>query len=228
MMPKPDSDMPLLSTSEQSEEALVPISKAATLISHALKLRSASHYALHPVEAVVQYHRDPAEIVGEESHGGIDFQQAEAHYRAGAQGLRLSEIPQLPQQLRELSRLASVDRAGRKSLRQWAEEQGHVIDEAAFFCCWHEQGKRGGAEHQVYHDEECGRWFNAPYAYLHPVTGILAHDLHDENVVRLPETEGLAVIDPYISLARIGTWAALKLAEVGYETPCDDPFIDAA
>jgi hypothetical protein len=134
MMLMPDSDMPLLSSSEQSEEALVPISKAAALISLALKLRSTNHYALHPVEAVVQYHRDPAEIVGEESHGGIDFQQAEAHYRAGAQGLRLSEIPQLPQQLRELSRLASVDRAGRKSLRQWSEEQGHVIDEAAFFA----------------------------------------------------------------------------------------------
>lgn len=316
-MPMPDSDTPLLSSSEQSEEALVPISKAAALISLALKLRSTNHYALHPVEAVVQYHRDPAEIVGEESHGGIDFQQAEAHYRAGAQGLRLSEIPQLPQQLRELSRLAEVDRAGRKSLRQWAEDQGHVIEEAAFFRRWHDQGQRGGAEHQVYHDEALGRWFKrlyhgvnqstlgdylvrmrlhavlfpetayrlegftinpkskelAPvvsqphvevdttrslvskaetddlmaamgfaalplmhegvrddgyYAYLHPVTGILAHDLHDENVVRLPETEGLAVIDPYISLARIGTWAALKLAEVGYETPPDDPFIDAA
>ena len=34
------------------------------------------------------------------------------------------------------------------------------------------------------------------YAYLHPVTGVLAHDLHDENVVWLPGTDGLAVIDP--------------------------------
>ena len=61
------------------------------------------------------------------------------------------------------------------------------------------------------------------YAYLHPVTGVLAHDLHDENVVRLPECNDLAVIDPYISLARSGTWAAIKLAEVGYPTPPDEP-----
>jgi hypothetical protein len=31
-------------------------------------------------------------------------------------------------------------------------------------------------------------------------------------------------IDPYISLARRGTWAAIKLAEVGLSTPPDDPF----
>ncbi len=61
------------------------------------------------------------------------------------------------------------------------------------------------------------------YAYLHPVTGLLVHDLHDENVVRLPESADLAVIDPHISLARSGTWAAIKLAEVGYATPPDDP-----
>jgi hypothetical protein len=52
---------------------------------------------------------------------------------------------------------------------------------------------------------------------------VLAHDLHDENVVRIPDTGELAVIDPYISLARRGTWAAIKLAEVGFTTPPDDP-----
>ena len=67
------------------------------------------HYALHPIEAVVQYHRERAEISGEERHCGLDFEQAEAHCRAGAQRLRLSEIPQLPQQLRELSSLKEVD-----------------------------------------------------------------------------------------------------------------------
>jgi len=61
------------------------------------------------------------------------------------------------------------------------------------------------------------------YAYLHPVTGVLAHDLHDENVVRLPGADGLAVIDPYISLARCGTWAVLKLLEAGFQLPPDDP-----
>ncbi|MBL9179656.1 MAG: hypothetical protein JNM65_16455 [Verrucomicrobiaceae bacterium] len=210
-----------------------------------------------------------------------------------------------------MTRLSPVDRAGRKALRQWAEESGLVVDEAGFFQTWEAQGKRGGAEHQVYYDEQCGRWFKRLYhgvnhstlgdylirmrlhgvlfpetayrlegftinsrskelapvvsqphvevdttrplvskaetqdlmagigfapiqlkhegvlddgyfAYLHPVTGILAHDLHDENVVRLPEAGGLAVIDPYISLARIGAWAAFKLSEVGLPLPPDD------
>ncbi len=186
----------------------------------AFQLRSQHLYALHPVEAALQYHRASAEISGEESHGGICFEAAEAHYRAGAQGLRLSEIPQLPKQLRELTRLAPLDRAGRKSLRIWAEENAHVFDEAQFFQHWTAQGKRGGAEHQVYHDQDSARWIKR--LYLHPVTGLLAHDLHDENVVRLPESDDLAVIDPYLSLARRGTWAAIKLAEVGFPLPPDD------
>jgi hypothetical protein len=283
----------------------------ASLTSQAFQLRYNHHHALHPVEAALQYHRASAEISGEEGHGGCGFEQAEAHYRAGTQGLRLSEIPQLPQQLRELSRLSSVDRAGRTALRKWAQEQDLVLEETRFFQRWEIQGKRGGVEHQVYYDAETGRWFKrlyhgvnsstlgdylgrmrlhavlfpetgyrlegftinaknkelAPvvsqphveidtsrplvtkletddlmasmgfasvqlmhegirddgyYAYLHPVTGVLAHDLHDENVVRIPETDALAVIDPYISLARIGTWAALKLAEIGYPIPPDD------
>lgn len=283
----------------------------ASLTSQAFQLRCHQHHALHPVEAALQYHRASAEISGEEGHGGCGFEEAEAHYRAGAQGLRLSEIPQLPQQLRELSRLSSVDRAGRSALRKWAQEQDLVFDETRFFQRWEIQGKRGGVEHQVYYDAETGRWFKrlyhgvnsstlgdylgrmrlhavlfpetgyrlegftinaknkelAPvvsqphveidtsrplvtkletddlmasmgfasvqlmhegirddgyYACLHPVTGVLTHDLHDENVVRIPETDALAVIDPYISLARIGTWAALKLAEIGYPIPPDD------
>lgn len=283
----------------------------ASLTSQAFQLRYNHHHALHPVEAALQYHRASAEISGEEGHGGCGFEEAEAHYRAGAQGLRLSKIPQLPQQLRELSRLSSVDRAGRSALRKWAQEQDLVFEETRFFEHWEIQGKRGGVEHQVYYDAETGRWFKrlyhgvnsstlgdyfgrmrlhavlfpetgyrlegftinaknrelAPvvsqphveidtsrplvtkletddlmasmgfasvqlmhegirddgyYAYLHPVTGVLAHDLHDENVVRIPETDALAVIDPYISLARIGTWAALKLAEIGYPIPPDD------
>lgn len=284
----------------------------AALTCQAFQLRSQHLYALHPIEAALQYHRASAEIPGEEGHGGFGFKKAEAHYRAGAQGLRLPEVPQLPQQLRELSRLGPVDRAGRKVLRKWAEDHGHVFDEDRFFQLWTAQGKRGGAEHQVYHDQETGRWIKRLYhgvnsstlgdylarmrlhavlfpetayrlegftinpknkelapvvsqphvevdttrllvtksetddlmagmdfapvqfihdgvlddgyfAYLHPITGVLVHDLHDENVVRLPESDDLAVIDPYISLARRGTWAAIKLAEVGYPTPPDDP-----
>jgi hypothetical protein len=38
----------------------------------------------------------------------------------------------------------------------------------------------------------------------------------------MQDTGELAVIDPYLSLARNGTWAALKLAEVGITIPPDD------
>jgi hypothetical protein len=85
---------------------------------HAFQLRSNHRYALHPVEAVIQYFSAQAESFGQESHSGVCFEEAETQYRRGAQGLRLSEIPQLPQQLRELSRLASLDRAGRKGYVQ--------------------------------------------------------------------------------------------------------------
>lgn len=61
------------------------------------------------------------------------------------------------------------------------------------------------------------------YAYLHPFTGVLVFDLHDENVIRLQDTEHLVVIDPFICLARRGGWASIKLAEIGLPTPPDDP-----
>jgi hypothetical protein len=282
-----------------------------SLTARAFQLRSLGRYALHPIEAAIRHHCAFTEILGEEGNCGLRFAEAESHYRAGAQRLRLPEIPQLPQQLRELSRLGMVDRAGRKALRKWAEDYGHVVDENRFFRIWEAQGKRGGAEHQVYHDQEAGRWIKRLYhgvnhstlgdylvrmrlhaaifpesayclegftinakskelapvvsqphvkvdterplvskaetddlmvamgfapvqlkhdgvqddgyfAYLHPITGVLAHDLHDENVVRLYGTDELVVIDPYISLVRSGTWAAIKLAEVGYPPPPDD------
>lgn len=63
------------------------------------------------------------------------------------------------------------------------------------------------------------------FAFYHPSFGILVHDLHDENVVRMQGTGELAVIDPYLSLARRGTWAAVKLAEIGIKTPPDDPLV---
>lgn len=288
------------------------IPSIADLLSHAFELRSSGRYALHPIETALSYHRAAAEIPGAEGHGGFSFERAERLYRAGTQGLRLSEIPQLPENIRELSRSAAVDRAGRKAIRQWVEEHGPLVDEGAFSKNWLAQGRLGGAEHHVYHDQECGRWIKRLYhgvnhstlgdyfarmrlhavlfpetayrlegftvnaknkelapvvsqphvevdttrplvtkaetddlmavmgfasvqlkhdgvqddgyfAYLHPISGVLAHDLHDENVVRLPQSDDLAVIDPYISLARRGTWAAIKLAEIGYPPPADDP-----
>lgn len=311
-MQAPDPDPTRRPASDGPADGIGSTSLLTGLTSQAFHLRSQHRHALHPVEAALQYHRAAAEVLGEEGHGGVDFAEAEAHYRAGTQGLRLSEIPQLPQQLRELSRLGPVDRAGRKALRHWAEATGCVFDDASFFGHWEAQGRRGGAEHQVYYDADAGRWFkrlyhgvnhstlgdylirmrlhavlfpetayrlegftinpknrelapvvsqphvevdtsrppvtteetddlmatmgfapvqlvhdgirdNGYFAYLHPFTGVLAHDLHDENVVRIPESDALAVIDPYISLARRGTWAAIKLSEVGLPTPTDDP-----
>ncbi len=277
----------------------------------AFQIRSNHRHAIHPVEAALQYFRARAEVSGDKGHGGCGFEEAEGHYRAGAQRLRLSEIPQLAEQLRELSRLGPLDRAGRKAITAWAEGSGFVLEEGRFNGFWDSQGRRGGAEHQVYYDPDLGRWFKrlfhcvnsstlgdylvrmrlhavlfpetayrlegfsinsrnkevapvvsqphvevdtsrppvtkpetddlmaamgfAPvqlmhngvrddgyFAYLHPVTGVLVHDLHDENVVRIPETDDLAIIDPCVALARKGTWAAIKLAEVGFPTPPDD------
>lgn len=285
---------------------------SGSLTLRAFQLRSSQLYALHPIEAALQYHGASAQGTGASCDAAVGFEQAEGYYRAGAQGVRLSEIPQLPQQLRELSRVSFIDRAGRKALRKWATDTDQVIDEANFLRRWNEQGKPGGVEHQVFHDKASNRWFKRLYhgvnsstlgdylvrmrlhavlfpesayrlegftinpkskelapvvsqphievdttrplvaksetddlmasmgfasirllhdglpddgyfAYLHPVSGVLAHDLHDENVVRIPDTGELAVIDPYISLARRGTWAAIKLAEVGFTTPPDDP-----
>jgi hypothetical protein len=277
---------------------------ALALTTQACELINQNRYALHPVENTIRALREITGIPCETGDGGLGFESAEVLYRAGAQGLPLSQIPQLPQSLRELSRLGPSDLAGRKHLRLWAEQNGAAQDGTAFDRKWRAQGELHGAEHQVYHDESVGRWFkrfyhgvnsstlgdylsrmrlhavlfpatayrlegflinpknkelsplvsqphievdttrppvsreettaamsslgfeplqlkhngildDGYYAYYHAPTGVLAHDLHDENVVRMAHTGELAVIDPYISLARAGTWAALKLAEMG-------------
>jgi len=136
---------------------------SGSLTLQAFQLRSCQRYALHPIEAALQYHGASAESTGPTGDATIRFEQAEGHYRAGTQGLRLFEIPQLPQQLRELSRLSGIDRAGRKALRKWAIETDQVLDEADFLRRWTEQGKPGGAEHQVFHDKTSNRWFKRLY-----------------------------------------------------------------
>jgi HTH-type transcriptional regulator/antitoxin HigA len=59
--------------------------------------------AAHPVEVALRYHCAQAEKSGSQSHGGFDFESAEVLYRASAQGLRLSEIPELPQSIPEIA-----------------------------------------------------------------------------------------------------------------------------
>lgn len=285
------------------------------LTAQSFKLRLQNRYASHPIAKTLRTLRALTGAPGEEGNRGLHFQAAEGIYRAGAQGLPLSQVPELPQTLAAVSRLRVLDRTGRSHLRRWVEANDAVVDERVFSEKWKSQGRLGGAEHQVYHDEKLGRWFKRLYfgvngstlgdyfdrlqlhavlfpetayrlegftinakskelapvvsqphvdvdtgrppvskpetdalmaalgfapvhlrfkgavddgyhAYVHPQTGVLAHDLHDENVVRLRGTDELAVIDPYISLARRGTWAALKLAEVGLPPPPDDEALE--
>ena len=88
------------------------------LTQQAFQFRKERIYAAHPVEAALRYHRSQAEKSGPESHGGFDFESAEVLYRASPQGLRLSEIPLLPQSIPELSRLGAVHRAALSGLRR--------------------------------------------------------------------------------------------------------------
>lgn len=292
----------------------VPLSvpPQGALTRQAIGLRNKEVYARHPVQPSLARLDREYPGPGQTGLDRLGFQSAEGHYRAGAQGLRLSQIPQLPQSVVQLSRLGLIDRAGRQAIRQWIEAEGTFQDEREFLIRWESQGRIGGAEHQVYFDEAAGRWFkrlhtcvlgstlgdyfdrmllhsvvfpetayrlegftlnpksraisplvsqphvsidldhppvsvpetrslmagigfepvllrhdgivdDGYFAFHHPKSGILVHDLHDENVVRMQHTGELAVIDPYISLARRGTWAALKLAEVGITVPQDEP-----
>ena len=163
MHPQANSE-PEHSSAARSEE-LTQAPLLNDLISAAFALRSQQRYALHPVEPTLRHLRAEAETNGTESGGQFDFEQAESVYRRGAQGLRLSQIPKLPEKISELSRLGNVDRAGRKAVRYWAEANDLVIPEGYFFERWATQGRLGGAEHQVFHDEESGRWFNPDFSY---------------------------------------------------------------
>ena len=284
----------------------------AALTRRALEARLNRSYDRHPVHLTVDRFRTCFPGPGTAGVDCLGFESAEGIHRSGAQGLRVSQIPQLPESVAQLSRLSEVDRAGRKAIRAWIESDGAFHDEGLFLAHWNGQGRIGGAEHQVHFEESSGRWYKRLYrcvlgstfgdyfdrmllhaavfpetayrlegftlnprnrsiaplvsqphvsvaidqppvsreetralmagigfepvrlrhagvvddgyfAFYHPGCGILAHDLHDENVVRMQDTGELAVIDPYLSLARRGTWAAIKLSEIGIQTLPDDP-----
>lgn len=90
----------------------------------------------HPIESAFRYHRATTESLGDEGDRSLCFAEAEGYYRTGAQGLRL---PEIPQQLRELSRLGMVDRAGRKALRTSAQSRTGRI-----FCRFRLTGLHAG------------------------------------------------------------------------------------
>ena len=90
----------------------------------ALQLRSSHRYAAHPVESTLRHYRDLLDAPREEGHGGLSFESAESIYRAGAQGLPLSQIPQLPQSVVELTRLRSIDQVARRHLARTSRYMG--------------------------------------------------------------------------------------------------------
>jgi hypothetical protein len=91
-----------------------PLGPRGALNLGALPLRSSHRYAVHPVENALRTSGALLGSPGAESHGGLDFQSAEGIYRAGAQGLPLPQIPQLPQSVVELTRLRFHDQAARR------------------------------------------------------------------------------------------------------------------
>ena len=147
--------------------------KPEFLTQQAFQLRLQNRYAHHPVEATLRHFCADAKIGSGQGYPGYDFESAETIYRAGAQGLRLPQIPELPEKAHHLSRLSVLDRAGRRALRRWVETHGPIIDDHAFQTNWEQQGKRGGAEHHVYHDENQGRWFKRLYYGVNFATLVL-------------------------------------------------------
>ena len=131
------------------------------LTDDALRLRTIKLYARHPVQSAVDRLCKGSPVPGEAGHDRLGFKSAESHYRSGAQGLRLPQIPQLPQSVVQLSRLSVGDKAGRAAIRRWLENHGQFFDEAEFLDRWRSQGSIGGAEHQVFYDESTGRWYKA-------------------------------------------------------------------
>ncbi len=113
------------------------ISSLNALTEQAFQFRKVDRYAAHPVEAALRYHCAQAEKSGSQSHSGLDFESAEILYRASAQGLRLSEIPQLPQSIPELSRLSAVDRAALSGLRRHISSLKKFPNWELFSCHLH-------------------------------------------------------------------------------------------
>lgn len=135
----------------------------AALTRQALEARIQCSYARHPVHPAVDRFRDGFPSPGSEGVACLDFESAEGVYRSGAQGVRLSQVPQLPESVAQLSRLSGVDQAGRRAIRSWIEAEGtfHIEDE--FLARWEAQGRIGGVEHQVYFEESSGRWYKRLY-----------------------------------------------------------------
>jgi hypothetical protein len=137
----------------------LPASDIAALTEQALQIRLENKSARFPVQLCFRLLGRDVASFGEEGVDCLDFQAADGIYRAGAQGLPVSQIPQLPQSLVPISRLSVVDQAGRTSLLRWVEGIGRIFDESEFTARWNSQEQIGGAEHQVCYDEDSGRWF---------------------------------------------------------------------
>ena len=75
----------------------------------AFPLKNQNHHDTHPIKNTLPALRALARAAGEKGNGGFDFQSAESINRAGAQGLPLSQIPQLPQSRHELRRNGATE-----------------------------------------------------------------------------------------------------------------------
>ena len=105
--------------SKSPERLFVPRTSPplAALTRHDLEARLANRYDRYPVQSTLDRFR--ACFPGSDPSGVdcVGFESAEGIYRAGAQGLCLPQVPQLPESVAQLSRLSVVDQAGCKALR---------------------------------------------------------------------------------------------------------------
>lgn len=76
------------------------------------------------------------------------------------QGIEFSNILDPAEKRKQKNIIANIVRPiERKYLTHWAEQVGLMMDNDLFEKTWREQGEMGGAESNVYFDEESQRWF---------------------------------------------------------------------
>jgi len=97
------------------------------LTRQALNNRLQGRYARHPVQFSLERYQRSVPHQGSQGFRCVHFPSAEGIYRAGAQGLRLSEVPILPQSVAQLSRLGVMDKAGRAALWAWIQAPRVVL-----------------------------------------------------------------------------------------------------
>lgn len=138
-----------------------------------------------------------------------------------------------PKRKRELRNTASniIRPVEEKYLRQWAEQVGLMMDNSLFDEQWKSQGELGGAESNVYFDEESQRWFkrnNVSYhsTYLEFFYRLAMHnEMFPESPIALEgfvDNHGdleVVISQPHVKAERGATPEEIKkfMATLGYE-----------